>query len=114
VLAARIDRLAPDQKEVLQAAAVIGKEFSEPVLRAVFARIESSGASDPLRTKEGARGRSAGARPPSGPPLVRGDEDLTAALAALTAAEFIHEQELYPVAIYAFKHPLTQEVAYQS
>jgi hypothetical protein len=39
-----------------------------------------------------------------------GDE-LKAALAALRRAEFIYEQALYPVAEYAFKHPLTQEVA---
>jgi class 3 adenylate cyclase/tetratricopeptide (TPR) repeat protein len=38
-------------------------------------------------------------------------EDLKASLAALRRAEFIHEQVLYPVAEYAFKHPLTQEVA---
>ena len=38
-------------------------------------------------------------------------EELKAALAALRRAEFIHEQALYPVAEYAFKHPLTQEVA---
>ena len=39
-----------------------------------------------------------------------GDE-LKTALATLRRAEFIHEQALYPVAEYAFKHPLTQEVA---
>ena len=38
-------------------------------------------------------------------------DELKAALAALRRAEFIHEQALYPVAEYAFKHPLTQEVA---
>ncbi len=38
-------------------------------------------------------------------------DELKAALAALGRAEFIHEQALYPVAEYAFKHPLTQEVA---
>jgi tetratricopeptide (TPR) repeat protein len=87
VLAARIDRLATREKEVLQAAAVIGKEFSEPVLRHVVGAVRE-------------------------PPLQ--EQDLTAALHGLTAAEFIHEQELYPVAVYTFKHPLTQEVAYQS
>jgi len=87
VLAARIDRLAPDQKEALQAAAVIGKEFSEPVLRHVVGAVCE-------------------------PPLQ--EQDLIAALHGLTAAEFIYEEELYPVAVYAFKHPLTQEVAYQS
>lgn len=35
VLAARIDRLAPREKALLQAAAVIGREFSEPVLEMV-------------------------------------------------------------------------------
>src|SRR5262249_23052173 len=35
VLAARIDRLAEREKHLLQTAAVIGKEFSEPVLRRV-------------------------------------------------------------------------------
>jgi adenylate cyclase len=38
-------------------------------------------------------------------------EELKAALAALRRAEFVHEQAIYPVAEYAFKHPLTQEVA---
>jgi class 3 adenylate cyclase/tetratricopeptide (TPR) repeat protein len=42
-----------------------------------------------------------------------GDE-LESALRALIAAEFVYEQELYPDAVYAFKHPLTQEVAYRS
>jgi predicted ATPase len=35
VLAARIDRLAEREKQVLETAAVIGREFSEPVLRRV-------------------------------------------------------------------------------
>jgi class 3 adenylate cyclase/predicted ATPase len=35
VLAARIDRLAEREKQILQTAAVIGREFSEPVLRRV-------------------------------------------------------------------------------
>lgn len=39
------------------------------------------------------------------------EAELKAALSALRRAEFIHEQALYPVAEYAFKHPLTQEVA---
>src|SRR5262249_20765318 len=38
-------------------------------------------------------------------------EELKASLAALHRAEFVHEQAIYPVAEYAFKHPLTQEVA---
>lgn len=42
------------------------------------------------------------------------DGELEPALRALIAAEFLYEQELYPEAVYAFKHPLTQEVAYNS
>ena len=38
-------------------------------------------------------------------------DELKNGLAALCRAEFIHEQALYPVVEYAFKHPLTQEVA---
>jgi len=43
-----------------------------------------------------------------------GEDEFEPALRALIAAEFVYEQELYPDAIYAFKHPLTQEVAYHS
>jgi class 3 adenylate cyclase/tetratricopeptide (TPR) repeat protein len=39
---------------------------------------------------------------------------LEAALRTLKDAEFVFEQALYPEAEYAFKHPLTREVAYQS
>jgi len=78
LLAARIDRLGEREKHALYAAAVIGKEFSRPLLEAVIA--------------------TAGF-------------DLDSALAGLLAAEIIHERAIYPVAEYAFKHPLTHEVA---
>jgi adenylate cyclase len=81
VVAARIDRLAEREKQVLQAAAVIGREFAEPVLEAAA---ELRGA------------------------------DLTESLRALTRAEFLYERSFHPMAEYAFKHPLTQEVAYGS
>jgi class 3 adenylate cyclase/tetratricopeptide (TPR) repeat protein len=81
VLAARIDRLPEPEKQVLQTASVIGKNFLEPVLRRV---------------------------------AELGDGDLLAALHALTDAEFLYQEALYPVAEYAFKHPLTWEVAYRS
>src|SRR5262249_22790736 len=42
------------------------------------------------------------------------DGDLPAALHALTSAEFLYQESLYPEAEYTFKHPLTQEVAYRS
>jgi adenylate cyclase len=40
--------------------------------------------------------------------------ELTEALERLKSAEFVYEESLYPVAEYAFKHPLTQEVALHS
>jgi class 3 adenylate cyclase len=81
VLAARIDRLPAREKGALQGAAVIGKEFSQPILQRVT-------------------------------DLSRGE--LEASLRGLIEGEFVYEQELYPEALYAFKHPLTQEVAYGS
>jgi len=87
VLAARIDRVAEDEKRILQTAAVIGKEFAEPVLQRVVSAVDAHG----------------------GAPA-----DLAATLRALTQAEFLYEQALYPEVEYAFTHPLTQEVAYHS
>ncbi len=81
VLAARIDRLAEREKHLLQTAAVIGKEFAEPVLKQVADLPEL---------------------------------DLAEALRVLAGTEFIHEASLYPELEYAFRHPLTQEVAYRS
>jgi hypothetical protein len=43
--------------------------------------------------------------------LLKGEEGLDVALAALLAAELVYERAIYPVAEYAFKHPLTHEVA---
>jgi predicted ATPase/class 3 adenylate cyclase len=42
------------------------------------------------------------------------DVDLADALRVLMGAEFIHEASLYPDLEYAFRHPLTQEVAYRA
>jgi class 3 adenylate cyclase/tetratricopeptide (TPR) repeat protein len=81
LLAARIDRLPEREKAVLQSAAVIGREFSEAVLRRVTGLVE---------------------------------HELAATLAELATTELIYERTLYPEARYAFKHPLTQEVAYRS
>ena len=63
---------------MLQAAAVIGKEFAEPVLRRV---------------------------------ADVGPDELEESLRELVSSEFVYPQELYPEAVFAFKHPLTQEVA---
>ena len=78
ILAARIDRLGERAKEVLGAAAVIGKDFERRLL----------------------------ARAVDVP-----EEDLEAALRELIEGEFIYEAALYPEPEYAFRHPLTREVA---
>jgi adenylate cyclase len=80
VLAARIDRLGPTAKHLLQAASVTSKEFSERSLGMVSG-LERS-------------------------------EDYNAALCELIDGGFLYEVELYPERIFAFRHPLTREVAY--
>jgi class 3 adenylate cyclase len=79
VLSARIDRLADSDKEVLQTAAVIGKEFAEDLLARV---LEIPGS------------------------------ELGASLGVLSAGEFIDPKRLAPNPLWAFRHPLTREVAY--
>ncbi len=85
VLAARIDRLAEREKQVLQTAAVIGKTFGEALLRRVLGSVTT--------IDETALGQT---------------------LSTLIAAEFLFEAALYPEVEYSFKHPLTQEVAARS
>jgi adenylate cyclase len=80
VLAARIDRLSPTAKRLLQAASVASKEVSERTLEMVSGLREA--------------------------------EDYDEALAELIAGGFIYEAELYPERVFAFRHPLTREVAY--
>jgi class 3 adenylate cyclase/tetratricopeptide (TPR) repeat protein len=87
VLAARIDRLAEREKRVLQTAGIIGKNFARPLL----ARIVEALGREPLPAAE-----------------------LDGALHLLCDLDFLFERALYPVAEYAFKHPLTHEVAYGS
>jgi class 3 adenylate cyclase/tetratricopeptide (TPR) repeat protein len=82
VLAARIDRLSPTAKRLLQAASVAGKEVSEETLELV-----------------------------SG---LRAHAEYEAAVAELVAGGFLYEVELYPERIFAFRHPLTREVAYET
>jgi class 3 adenylate cyclase len=90
LLSARVDRLPPEHKLVLQTAAVIGRAFAVPVLRDALAA-----------DRDGS---------PSG-----GDEaPLAAALEALVAADFIRRDGDATASEYAFSHPLTQAVAYTS
>src|SRR5262245_36531600 len=88
VLAARIDRLPECEKQVLQIASVIGKTFPEPVLERVVV------GADPRSTLMAS--------------------EITLALAALSEAEFVYEEAVYPEREYAFKHQLTQQVAYDA
>jgi class 3 adenylate cyclase/tetratricopeptide (TPR) repeat protein len=81
VLAARIDRLAPDDKRLLQCASVIGKDVPLALLRAVTDLPE---------------------------------ETVAGGLTRLQAGEFLYEARLFPEAEYAFRHPLTLDVAYGS
>jgi class 3 adenylate cyclase/tetratricopeptide (TPR) repeat protein len=81
ILAARIDRLPSDQKDLLQTLAVLGKEF-------------------PVRLVSKVTDKS--------------DDELNRMLANLQSAEFIYEQPTMGDVEYAFKHALTQEVAYGS
>lgn len=87
VLAARLDRLPEREKRLLQTASAIGKEFSLALLESVVAN-SGRHALDAVELRE--------------------------ALAALGRGEFLFEAALYPEVEYAFKHPLTQEVAYTS
>ncbi len=81
ILAARIDRLDPDAKLLLQVASVVGKEFGARALH-MTAGLQADG-TEP-------------------------------ALCALTEGGFLYEAEIYPERIFAFRHPLTREVAYGS
>ena len=80
VLAARIDRLSQRDRTVLQAAAVIGHRFTEPLLKRVTGL---------------------------------DDKELDAALRALVGADLL-VRSATTAAGFAFKHDLTQEVAYRS
>ncbi len=81
VLAARIDRLPPATKRLLQLAAVIGTQVAYPLLRAI-----------------------------AGIP----EEVLLQHLQQLQSVELLYEVSSLPAGVYAFKHALLQEVAYQS
>jgi tetratricopeptide (TPR) repeat protein len=81
ILAARIDRLPADEKDLLQTLAVMGKEFKLGLVRAVVANSEG---------------------------------ELERMLSDLQLGEFIYEQPAVGDTEYAFKHALTQEVAYSS
>jgi hypothetical protein len=86
ILAARIDRLSPDQKDLLQTLAVIGMEFKLGLVRSIWQH-----PNPPVRESE-----------------------LEAMLSELQLGEFIYEQPGLGDIQYTFKHALTQTVAYKS
>jgi class 3 adenylate cyclase len=81
VIGARIDKRPEIERTVLQAAAVIGREFMVDLLERIVEM--------PAQT-------------------------IRQALQRLTAAELVYEQGPAATGAYAFKHPLTQEVAYRA
>ena len=92
ILAARIDRLPPDQKDLLQTLAVIGMEFKLGLVRHVW-------------------------QPPTISAIAGanlGTSDLESMLSELQLGEFIYEQPAAGDLEYTFKHALTHDVAYNS
>jgi DNA-binding SARP family transcriptional activator len=85
VLAARIDRLEPGARHLLQRAAVIGRTFAYRVLSAIVADVPLSERKGPAR------------------------ETLDAHLITLQRAQLIRERARLPELEYTFKHHLTQE-----
>ena len=108
ILAARIDRLPPDQKDLLQTLAVIGMEFKLGLVRKVW---EPPAISAIARTKrEGTVTALTSLRD-------EGDSeasDLDSMLSELQLGEFIYEQPAVGDIEYTFKHALTHDVAYNS
>ncbi len=100
ILASRIDRLAPEDKEVLQAASVIGRDVPFELLAAIAAEAETWRA-DAAREESG-----------YGNPGERERSVLRERLGRLQAAEFLYETGTLPDLQYTFRHALMHEVAY--
>jgi class 3 adenylate cyclase/predicted ATPase len=81
IVASRIDRLPPPEKDLIQILAVLGKEFKVALIQRILLKLEGQ---------------------------------LQPMLDRLQATEFIYEQPALGDIEYAFKHALTQEVAYNS
>jgi adenylate cyclase len=123
ILAARIDRLAKDEKDLLQTLAVIGKEFPLSLVRTVLGTDLTPvpfphGKGDALsRAGRGTNDAASGASRGNGNATSRAGysaEELDRMLNELQLAEFIYEQPAVGDVEYTFKHALTQEVAYSS
>jgi class 3 adenylate cyclase/tetratricopeptide (TPR) repeat protein len=123
ILAARIDRLPADAKELLQTLAVIGREFPISLIGRVWQHPHPR---DTAPAQRGAGAALALSRQSPSPHLSRntagegqtdaGEEqsELNRLLNDLQLGEFIYEQPAVGDTEYIFKHALTQEVAYNS
>ena len=92
IVAARIDRLDPEDKRLLRAASVIGKDVPLALLEAI-----TIGAHGLAPNREWAQQAA----------------PVQAGLARLQAGEFLYETRLFPEVEYTFKHALTHEVTYR-
>jgi class 3 adenylate cyclase/tetratricopeptide (TPR) repeat protein len=107
VLASRIDRLTAEEKELLQALAVLGREFPLRLVQQVWQ-------SPHPRVTALAEHASTALRALSRDEAGEGQPELEQLLLRLQLGEFINEQPSFPDVEYVFKHALTQEVAYNS
>ena len=124
ILAARIDHLPADAKELLQTVAVIGREFPISLIGAVWQHPHPRGTA-PAQRGAGAAPLAL-SRQSHSPHLSRntagegqtdageGQSELNRLLNDLQMGEFIYEQPAVGDTEYIFKHALTQEVAYNS
>jgi class 3 adenylate cyclase len=108
ILAARIDRLPPEQKDLLQTLAVIGMEFKLGLVRHVWQppTISAIASTNPEATTMALTLSRKEADP--------GASDLESMLSELQLGEFIYEQPAVGDLEYTFKHALTHDVAYNS
>ncbi len=108
ILAARIDRLPPDQKDLLQTLAVVGMEFKLGLVRHVWQppTISAIASTNSEATTMALTQLHKEADP--------GVSDLESMLSELQLGEFIYEQPAVGDLEYTFKHALTHDVAYNS
>jgi predicted ATPase/class 3 adenylate cyclase len=108
ILAARIDRLPPDQKDLLQTLAVVGMEFKLGLVRQVWQppTISAIATTTPEATTMALTQLRKEADPEA--------SDLESMLSELQLGEFIYEQPAVGDVEYTFKHALTHDVAYNS
>jgi class 3 adenylate cyclase len=133
ILAARIDRLPAEEKDLLQTLAVIGKEFPSRLIKEVLhlhppdapsGGLSRTGTGEAPESRPSAPlARSVAVEGHPSTPLARsfagegqgeGSDDPEQMLTNLQLAEFIYEQPAVGDVEYTFKHALTQEVAYNS